>query len=90
MRRRSRRHGESPPENKEKAVKISENGRELIEAVQFDTALKKSGVWTSNRELEDKAGPKDKIKAIYELPGDKFKIKIRNIAGDETIFDYSK
>jgi adenine-specific DNA-methyltransferase len=78
------------PENKEKAVKISENGRELIEAVQFDTALKKSGVWTSNRELEDKAGPKDKIKAIYELPGDKFKIKIRNIAGDETIFDYSK
>jgi len=77
-------------ENKEKAVKISESGRELIEAVQFDTTLKKSGVWTSNRELEDKAGPKDKIKAIYELPGDKFKIKIRNIAGDETIFDYSK
>lgn len=75
-------------ENKEKTVKISENGLELIEAVQFDTELKKSGVWTSS--LEDKAGPKDKINAVYELPVLKFKIKIRNIAGDETLFDFSQ
>jgi len=77
-------------ENKEKAVKISENGLELIEAVQFDTDLKKSGVWTSNLDLEDKPEVKDKIKGVYELPSDKFKMKIRNIAGDEITLDYSK
>ena len=66
-------------------VKISENGLELIESVQFDTTLDK--VWKSNRELEDKAGIKDKIKGIYFLDTDNFKIKIRNIAGDETIID---
>jgi len=77
-------------ENKNKAVKISENGLELIEAVQFDIELKKSGIWTSNLELEDKAEIKDKIKGIYELPTDKFRMKIRNIAGDEIILDYSK
>lgn len=68
-----------------KAVKISSNGLELIEAVQFDTTLKK--VWKSNPELEDKAGIKEKIKGIYNLDTDKFKIKIRNIAGDEIIID---
>lgn len=77
-------------ENKNKAVKISDNGLELIESVQFDTELKKSGVWTSNLDLEDKAEIKDKIKGVYELPTDKFKIKIRNIAGDEIVLDYSK
>jgi len=75
---------------KKTAVKISDNGLELIEAVQFDTDLKKSDIWTSNLELEDKAEVKDKIKGIYELPSDKFKMKIRNIAGDEIILDYSK
>ncbi len=77
-------------ENKEKAVKISDNGLELIESVQFDTTLKKSGIWTSNLDLEDKAEVKDKIKGIYALPNNKFKMKIRNIAGDEIILDYSK
>ena len=62
---------------------ISSNGLELIEAVQFDTTLKK--VWHSNHNLEDKAGIKQKIKATYTLNTDKFKIKIRNIAGDEII-----
>jgi len=62
----------------------------LIEAVQFDTELKKNGTWTSNLELEDKAEIKDKIKGIYELPTNKFKMKIRSIAGDEIILDYSK
>jgi len=68
-----------------KAVKISNNGLELIEAVQFDTTLEK--VWKSNPDLEDRAGIKDKIKGSYSLDSDKFKMKIRNIAGDEIIID---
>jgi len=71
-------------EEKDK-VKISNTGLELIEAIQFDTTLKKSGVWTSNLELEDKAGVKEKIKGTYLSDTNKFKIKIRNIAGDEII-----
>ena len=66
-----------------KRVEISEQGLELIEAVQFDTTLKK--VWKSNPALEDKAGAKEKIKGAYLLDTDKFKLKIRNIAGDEII-----
>lgn len=68
-----------------KAVKISSGGLELIEAVQFDTTLGKA--WKSNPGLEDKAGIKEKIKGIYTLDTDRFKIKIRNIAGDEIIID---
>jgi len=68
-----------------KAVKISKEGLELIETVQFDTTLKKT--WKSNLELEDKAGIKEKIKGTYILDTDKFIIKIRNIAGDEIIID---
>lgn len=64
-------------------IKLSDNGLELIESMQFDTTLRKDGVWVSNQDLEDKAGVKDKIKAVYQLPTGKFKIKIRNIAGDE-------
>ncbi|MBD3343314.1 MAG: hypothetical protein GF353_29730 [Candidatus Lokiarchaeota archaeon] len=67
------------------AVKISEEGLELIEAVQFDTTLSKA--WKSNPKLEDKAGIKEKIKGVYYLDTDKFKIKIRNIAGDEIVID---
>jgi len=66
-------------------IKISNTGLELIEAIQFDTTLKKSGIWTSNLELEDKAGNKEKIKGEYLLNTNKFKMKIRNIAGDEII-----
>jgi adenine-specific DNA-methyltransferase len=66
-------------------VKISENGLELIEAIQFDTTLDK--FWKSNKELEDKAGIKEKIKGTYFLDTDNFKIKIRNIAGDEIIIN---
>lgn len=72
-----------------KAIEISDNGLELIESVQFDTAMKKDS-WTSNLDLEDKAGIKDKIKGTYNLKSDKFKMKIRNIAGDEIIIDHSK
>lgn len=81
---------EGQPQVSKKPVAISDKGLELIEAVQFDTTLRKDGVWVSNTELEDKARIKDKIKAIYELPGKKFKIKIRNIAGDEIIIDSEK
>jgi adenine-specific DNA-methyltransferase len=73
-------------ENKDKKeeIKISDTGLELIEAVQFDTTLK-NDVWTSNLELEDKAGIKEKIKGVYLLKTDRFNIKIRNIVGDEII-----
>lgn len=72
-----------------KTIEISENGLELIESVQFNTALKKDS-WTANLDLEDKAGIKDKIKATYNLKTNKFKMKIRNIAGDEIIVDHTK
>ncbi|MBI4727570.1 site-specific DNA-methyltransferase [candidate division TA06 bacterium] len=68
-------------------IKLSKNGLELIESVQFDTTLREDGVWISNLDLEDKAGIKEKIKAKYVLNTNKFKMKIRNIAGDEIIID---
>jgi len=71
-----------------KPVTISEAGLELIEAVQFDTTLRKDGVWVSNPALEDKAGPKQKIKGHYRLPTDRFKLKLRNIAGDEIVMEF--
>jgi len=40
--------------------------------------------------LEDKAGIKEKIKGEYLLNTDKFKIKTRNIAGDEIIISSDK
>jgi adenine-specific DNA-methyltransferase len=73
---------EQEAEQPKKKVTISDTGLELIEAVQFDTTMKE-GVWSSNLELEDKAGVKEKIKGEYILPTDKFLMKIRNIAGDE-------
>jgi adenine-specific DNA-methyltransferase len=79
-------NGEEKPNGKPK-IQISESGLELIEAVQFDTTLDKDGVWRSNLDVEDKAGVKEKIKAVYTLPTDKFKMKIRNISGDEIIID---
>ena len=54
--------------------------------ITFDTTLIKD-VWKSNLNLEDKAGIKEKIKVTYLLDTGKFKIKIRNIAGDEIIID---
>ena len=68
-------------------VTISESGLELIEAIQFDTTLRDDGVWVSNPELEDKAGAKERVKGTYKLPTNKFRIKIRNIAGDEIILE---
>ena len=73
-------------DNTKETIELSENGHELIESVQFDTSLKPD-VWISNTDLEDKAKVKEKIKGTYLLDTDKFKIKIRNIAGDEIIID---
>ena len=83
----------TPKEETEKLkkshIRISKTGLELIECVQFDTTLKKN-VWTSNLDLEDKAGVKEKIKGTYRLTTDNFRIKIRNIAGDEIIIESSE
>ena len=68
-------------------VAISESGLELIESIQFDTTLRADGVWISNPDLEDKAGAKQRIKGTYKLPSHKFRMKIRNIAGDEIIVE---
>ena len=68
-----------------KPIKLSSNGLELIESVQFDTEL--GEVWRSNPALEDKARKNEKIKGVYILTTKNFKIKIRNIAGDEIIIE---
>ncbi len=69
---------------KKPPIIISDNGIELIEAVQFDTTLSKN-IWTSNLDLEDRTNSKEQIKASYILATDKFNIKIRNIVGNEII-----
>ena len=78
---------ESEQQRSSKPVTISDTGLELIEAIQFDTKLRKDGVWESDLTLEDKASPKDKIRGTYLLKTNKFKVKIRNIAGDEITLD---
>lgn len=71
-----------------KLIQLSESGLELIEAVQFDTTTPADPkIWQSNPDLEDKATPKQKIKGVYTLDTNKFRMKIRNIAGDESIID---
>ena len=65
-------------------LELSESGLEMLESVQFNTTLQ-NGLWTSNLNLEDKAGVKSKVKGTYYLDTDNFEIKIRNIAGDELI-----
>ena len=64
-----------------KNVELSENGYELIEMISFDTSLKKK--WISC--LEEKAGIEKQITGKYELDTGKFRMKVRNIAGDEII-----
>ena len=72
-------------QSKSKAITISSTGLELIESVQFNTAGTKA--WKSNPKLEDKAGKTSQIKGTYSLKTDKFKMKIRNIAGDEIVIN---
>lgn len=68
-------------------VTVSETGLEVIEPIQFDNTFRADGVWISNPDLEDKAGTKERVKGTYKLPTDKFRIKIRNVAGDEVSQD---
>lgn len=37
---------------------------------------------------DGKAGPKQRVKGTYKLPTNEFRVKIRNIAGDEIILDH--
>lgn len=69
-----------------KPIQLSETGLEMVESIQFDTTLKEK-IWTSNLALEDKADVMSKVKGIYYTSTVKFKIKIRNIAGDELILN---
>jgi hypothetical protein len=68
---------------KSNPVTLSKNGHELIESVQFDTSL--HDYWVSD--VEDKASKRTKIKGIYKLSTNKFRLKIRNIVGDELLID---
>lgn len=71
--------------SKQAKIVLSENGYEFIQNIQFDTTLSEDGVWHSNAELEDDV-PKDAvIRGIYTVSTNKYKIKIRNVAGDEII-----
>lgn len=62
-------------------IELSDNGYEFIEMVSFDTTLNEE--WTSN--YEEKYEAKDQTSGIFHLKTNKFKIKIRDIAGDELI-----
>ena len=69
-----------------KQVEISDNGYELIELISFDTNLGEK--WTSI--LEDKSENFSKqIEGSYLLDTDKFRMKIRNIAGDEITIEHT-
>jgi adenine-specific DNA-methyltransferase len=78
---------------KYKPIVISENGLELIELISLD-CTNADGIWTSGYELKiDKNGyvinngEKSKIfwDATITCPNKPLRMKIRNIAGDETI-----
>ena len=72
--------------SKSKQVELSDNGYELIELISFDTTLKET--WNSS--VEDKSEDfSSQISGEYHLDTDKFKMKIRNIAGDEIIIDHT-
>lgn len=62
-------------------IVLSEKGYELIEMVSFDTKMGKK--WESV--IEEKIEAKHQTKGKYILNTDKFRMKIRNIAGDEII-----
>lgn len=67
--------------NKDKIIKLSDNGYELIEYISFDTTLNEQ--WIS--EIEEIIEPNTQMKGQYFLKTDRFKMKIRNIAGDEIV-----
>ena len=73
----------------EKTLKItvSDSALELIDCVQFHTG--KNDAWQSEPHLEDRPKATEKIKRDYRLKTAQFRIKVRNIAGDEIVYDYN-
>lgn len=81
------------PKKKFKPIVISENGLELIELISLD-CTDVDGIWTSDHEIKiDKHGyiirSGEKTKTFWDAtvtcPSKPLRMKIRNIAGDETI-----
>ena len=70
-----------------KPLTISDDGLELIECVQFDVA-NTVGVWKSAPSMEDRPLDHKKIKGEYVIEAKTFRVKIRNIAGDEIIYAF--
>ena len=64
-----------------KKIEISDTGYELIELISIDTDLGEK--WNSS--IEDKAETDGFIKGEYTIDTNKFRLKIRNIAGDEIV-----
>lgn len=96
-------NGEDEAEGKTKKIKfvpieISENGLELIEMISLDCTNTK-GIWKSDYEIKiDKNGflikngqkTKDFWDGKIAFKKKPLRIKVRNIAGDETILNISK
>lgn len=88
-------NGEEKKQKKKfKPIVISENGLELIELISLD-CTNADGVWSSDYEIKiDKNGyvvrNGEKTKTFWDAtvacPRKPLRVKIRNIAGDETVF----
>lgn len=85
---------ETKPKKKFKPITVSENGLELIELVTLD-CTNKEGIWVSDYEIKvDRNGyvilngakTRTFWDATITCPHKPLRMKIRNIAGDETIF----
>lgn len=89
-------NGEEKKQKKKfKPIIISENGMELIELISLD-CTNADGVWSSDYEIKiDKNGyvvrNGEKTKTFWDAtvacPRKPLRVKIRNIAGDETVFN---
>ena len=67
--------------NKSNLIELSDNGYELVEYISFDTEM--NDEWVSD--VEEIVEPNTQMKGQYFLKTNKFKMKIRNVAGDEII-----
>ena len=78
-------------EKKEAAqqLKISEQGYEFIENIQFDWTFNPDGSWSSDLERTvPEKGMTDEM-FIFDLPTDVFRLKIRDISGEEIMLSSS-
>ena len=85
----------SKKEEKSKQIEISEDGLELIEMISLDCTSKK-GIWHSDEEIKiDKLGyiTENGVKTkkfwdgTIKFKKKPFRLKVRNISGDESIID---